>query len=95
MKLLRDKILSLSKQYHQDVISWRRHIHAHPELSMQEFKTAEYVAARLKEFGIPYEKGIAKTGIVGLIRGKNPEKKTVALRADMDALPILESNDVE
>lgn len=95
MTSIKDKILSLSKQYHEEVISWRRHIHAHPELSMQEYKTSDYVAARLKEFGTPYEQGIAKTGIVGLIRGKNPEKKTVALRADMDALPIFESNEVE
>ncbi len=94
MTLLKNKILELSKIYHQEVISWRRYIHAHPELSMQEFETSNYVAARLTEIGIPFEQGIAKTGIVGIISGKNPEKKTVALRADMDALPINEANDV-
>ncbi len=95
MNDLKNRILELSKIYHHEVISWRRHIHANPELSMQEYQTSAYVAALLDEFGIAYEKGIAKTGIVALIYGKNPEKKTIALRADMDALPILEANDLD
>lgn len=94
MQPLKDKILGLGKTYFEDIVAWRRHIHAHPELSMQEYETAAYVAARLDDFGIPYQSGIAKTGIVGIIEGKNPTKKTIALRADMDALPILEANDV-
>jgi len=95
MNDLKNRIIELSKLHHQEVISWRRHIHANPELSMQEYQTSAYVASRLDEFGIAYEKGIAKTGIVALIKGKNPEKKTIALRADMDALPILEANDID
>lgn len=95
MTTLKDKILSLSKEYHQEVISWRRHIHAHPELSMQEFETSAFVAEKLQGFGISVTTGIAKTGVVGLIKGKNPGKKTIALRADMDALPIKEANEVE
>jgi amidohydrolase len=95
MKNLKDKILDLSKLYRNEVIGWRRYIHAHPELSMQEYETSKYVAARLKDFEIEYKTGVAKTGIVGLIKGKNPEKKTIALRADMDALPIIETNKVE
>lgn len=95
MENLKYKILELSKKYQNEVISWRRHIHTHPELSMQEYETSDYVAARLDDFGISYERGIAETGIVALIKGRNPEKKTIALRADMDALPIVEANDVD
>lgn len=94
MNNLKHKILQLSKDFHPDVIAWRRHIHAHPELSKEEFQTAAFVAARLDKFGVPYRKGIAGTGIVALIKGQNPEKKTIALRADMDALPIVQENDV-
>jgi amidohydrolase len=95
MKTIKDRILELSKAWHQEVIGWRRHIHAHPELSMQEYETAAYVAARLDEIGIPYKKEIAKTGIMAWIEGRNPKSKTIALRADMDALPILETNTVD
>ncbi|MCF8367244.1 MAG: amidohydrolase [Bacteroidales bacterium] len=95
MNDLKNKIIELAGKYYTDVISWRRHIHANPELSMQEYQTSAYVAERLDEFGIPYQKGVAKTGIVALIKGKNPEKKTIALRADMDALPIIEANEVD
>lgn len=72
----------------------RRHIHAHPELSFNEFKTAEYIAAHLDKLGILYQKGIAGTGIVAHIEGRNPKKKCIALRADIDALPIQEENNV-
>lgn len=95
MKTIKDKIRELSKAWHQEVIGWRRHIHAHPELSMQEYETAAFVAARLDEIGIRYKKGIAKTGIMAWIEGRNPKSKTIALRADMDALPILEANTVD
>lgn len=94
MNLLAE-IKKLSKEYFEDVVFFRRHFHAMPELSTQEHKTAAYIAARLNEMGISYEEGIAGTGIVGHIKGKNPDSKVVALRADMDALPILEENKVE
>jgi amidohydrolase len=90
---LLSKIKSLSEANHQQTIDWRRHLHANPELSYQEFNTSKFVATQLKTFGIPFTE-IATTGIVGVIKGKNPDKKSVALRADMDALPIQEINEV-
>ncbi|MCD6660506.1 MAG: M20 family metallopeptidase [Lentimicrobium sp.] len=76
----------------QELVAVRRHLHMYPELSMQEEKTSAYIQSKLKEYGIPFTAGIAVHGVVGLIKGKNPEKKVIALRADMDALPILEKN---
>ena len=93
---LKDKIKSLAVANSADVISYRRHLHANPELSFEEFKTADFVAQQLESFGgIKVERGVAGTGVVGLIEGKNPNKKTIALRADMDALPIEEKNEVD
>ena len=75
------------------VIEWRRDIHQNPELSNREFKTAEKIAAHLESLGIETQTGIAKTGVVGILKGANPGK-TVALRADIDALPVTEKNDL-
>ncbi len=80
-------------QVESKVIEWRHHIHQNPELSNREFKTAEYVAAHLKSLGIEVQTGIAHTGVVGILKGKK-SGKVVALRADMDALPVLERNDL-
>src|SRR6478609_4413073 len=91
---LLSRIQSLSKEYSKAVVTQRRHLHANPELSYQEFKTAKYVAEQLKEFGLAPQEGIATTGVVAEVKGKNPDKRTVALRADMDALPIHEANNV-
>ncbi len=88
-------IKQLTRQHKAEVVAIRRHLHQHPELSFQEQETARYVADRLKSFGITPQEGVADTGLVALIEGQNPGKKTVALRADMDALPIHEANDVE
>src|SRR5262245_22182555 len=93
MELLND-IKSLSVQYSKDVIGFRRHLHANPELSYHEYDTAKYVAQQLKAFGLSPKEGVATTGLIVEVRGKNPEKKSIALRADMDALPIYEANDV-
>lgn len=71
------------------VIKWRRHLHQNPELSNREFKTAEYVIAHLKTLGLEIKTGIAKTGVVGILRTGKPGP-TIALRADMDALPVPE-----
>jgi amidohydrolase len=90
---LLNKIKSLSEANHLQTVEWRRHLHSNPELSYQEFNTSKFVAAQLKSFGIPFTE-MATTGIVALIKGKNPDKKSVALRADMDALPIQETNEV-
>lgn len=75
------------------VIEWRRDIHEHPELSNREFKTAEKIAEHLKSLGIEVQTGVAHTGVVGILKGKKPGK-TIALRADIDALPVLERNDL-
>jgi amidohydrolase len=75
-------------------VSLRRHLHSNPELSFQEFETAKYVANSLRNIGLEPVEGIAKTGISALIEGKNPTKKVIALRADIDALPITETNNV-
>lgn len=93
MSLL-EKIKSLSQSYSQEVVGLRRHLHANPELSYQEYNTVKFVAQTLRSFGIEPTEGIAATGLVAEIKGKNPGKKTIALRADMDALPITEANDV-
>jgi amidohydrolase len=93
MNLLQ-RIKSLSDQYSDEVVELRRHLHANPELSYQEFNTAKYVGAQLKKFGLTPKEGIATTGLTVDIAGKNPGKQTVALRADMDALPIQEANNV-
>jgi amidohydrolase len=91
---LLSKIKSLSNSYSEQVVEIRRHLHANPELSYQEFETAKYVATQLRSFGIEPKEGIATTGLIAEVKGKNPDKKTVALRADMDALPIYEANQV-
>lgn len=93
MSLL-DDVKRLANAYATDTVEVRRYIHSHPELSFKEFETANYVAAQLRKLGIEPKEGVAGTGLTALIKGKNPEVRTVALRADMDALPITEQNDV-
>ena len=88
-------IKKLSQDYHESTRALRRHLHANPELSYQENATAAFVADTLSSFGIKATTGIADTGLSALIEGKNPSKKIVALRADMDALPIHEQNEVD
>ena len=81
--------LSIEKK----VIDWRRHFHQNPELSNREFKTAEVIAAHLKSLGLEVQTGVAHTGVVGILKGKHPGK-VLALRADIDALPVEERNDL-
>ena len=83
----------ISSQLENKVIQWRHEIHQNPELSNREFKTAEKIAAHLRSLGIEVQTGIAHTGVVGLLKGKRPGK-VLALRADMDALPVSEQNDL-
>lgn len=90
----REKVKQLAEKNFSRVQQIRHHLHAHPELSFEEFKTSGYVCTVLDELKIPYERGYVKTGIVALIKGKNPDKKVIALRGDMDALPITEKNNV-
>jgi amidohydrolase len=92
--MLKEKIKSLAQELKEEVISNRRHLHANPELSYQEFETANFVKQKLEEIGIHKIESKATTGWTALIEGKNPTKKVIALRADMDALPIVEANEV-
>jgi amidohydrolase len=92
MEELRKKIKNLSSEYLEEVRTIRRHLHAHPELSNDEKETAKYICGKLDEYGILYRKGIAGNGIVGLIKGNDSSGINIALRADMDALPIKEEN---
>jgi amidohydrolase len=92
--VLIDEIRQLASEIHDEVIEIRRHLHAHPELSFHEYETSSFVKARLDEMNISWEP-IAGTGIVALIKGEKPSGQVIALRADMDALPINEINQVD
>ncbi len=94
MDKLKQLITGLGAAYHDEITAIRRHIHSNPELSCEEFETAKYICSKLDEYGIPYQSGIAGTGVVALISGRDSGSDCIALRADMDALPILEENDV-
>jgi amidohydrolase len=85
-----NKIKLLAERYYTEIIEARRYLHQHPELSQQEFGTMEYVANKLRSFGIEPRVGVAKTGVSAIIKGNNPDSYCVALRADYDALPIKE-----
>ncbi|MFZ9300000.1 MAG: M20 metallopeptidase family protein [Chitinophagaceae bacterium] len=91
--MIEERIRQLASAYAADTIAIRHHLHAHPELSFQEFNTSEFVQQKLTEIGIPFSV-MATTGVVGIITGKDPESRVIALRADIDALPIFEGNDV-
>ncbi len=93
MASLQEEIQKKAREYLPEITDIRRHLHQNPELSFQEHKTAAFVEEQLTRFGIPYKTGIAGTGIVGLIEGNDPGAGIVALRADMDALPIPEKNE--
>ena len=83
----------ISEQLEQKVIEWRRDLHQHPELSNREFRTAKVIAEHLNELGLEVQTGIAHTGVVGVLTGGKPGP-TIALRADMDALPVIEQTDL-
>ena len=91
---IKTAIKKLAEEYQIENVNTRRYLHKHPELSFQEFNTSLFVQKQLNNLGIPF-KIIATTGVVGIIKGKNPESRIIALRADMDALPIQEENKVE
>ena len=85
-----NKIKQLAIAYYDEIIESRRYLHRHPELSQQEYVTMEYVAERLRSYGLEPRTGIGKTGVMATVEGRNPSKYCVALRADYDALPIRE-----
>jgi hippurate hydrolase len=91
IKLIQQK----AEQYFSDIQAIRHHIHSHPELSFKEYNTSAFISKKLTAWGIQHKTGVAGTGIVGIIEGKNPDKHCVALRADMDALPIQEANETD
>ncbi|MDA3906702.1 MAG: M20 family metallopeptidase [Bacteroidales bacterium] len=91
---MKDDIKILAKKYLSEIIDIRRELHQFPELAFEEEETARRITQFLDFHEIEYTEKIAKTGIVGIIEGKNPHKKVIALRADMDALPITETNNI-
>ena len=92
--MILEKIKTLAAQHQAENVATRRHLHANPELSYQEFETCKYVQAQLTKIGRPFTV-IATTGVLGIIEGKNPTSRIIALRADMDALPIIEENNID
>jgi amidohydrolase len=92
--MLKDKIKELAAKYSNEFINVRHDLHARPELSFNEFETSKYIQQKLSGWNIPYQV-MATTGVVGIIEGKAAGNKVIALRADMDALPITEQNEVE
>lgn len=92
---MQERIESLARQFEPEIIAVRRYLHRHPELSTQEFQTGKYIERKLTEWGIPCKGGYSGTGVLGIVRGKNPDKRCVALRADMDALPIVEETGLD
>jgi hippurate hydrolase len=87
-------VINRIADFHEDMKTWRRHLHAHPELDFDTHETAAYVVERLKEFGVDdIETGVGRTGVVAVIKGNGGEGPTIGLRADMDALPITEVRD--
>jgi amidohydrolase len=91
--MIKEQIQQLSQSIFNNVVANRRHLHAHPELSFQEVETSAFVAKKLDELGLSYQR-MADNGLVALIKGDKPSNNVVALRGDMDALPITEANDV-
>ncbi|MFT7155611.1 MAG: amidohydrolase, partial [Parvicella sp.] len=90
-----DQIKNIAANIAEEVISHRRYLHQHPELSFQEFETSKYIQNVLDKHHIEYKTGYVKTGIVAIIEGKNPTSKVIALRGDMDALPIQEDTGLD
>src|SRR6476660_5964415 len=91
--MLIQKIKDLAKDLAPEFIEIRHHLHAHPELSYQVFETSRFVQEKLASYNVPFQVK-ANTGIIGIIEGKNPSSRIIALRGDMDALPIVEENDI-
>jgi amidohydrolase len=89
---LAEKIRQLAGEYFNDIVGIRHHLHRFPELSYEEFSTSAYIQEQLRILDIPFQSGYVKTGIIGRIEGNNPDRRIIALRADMDALPITEMN---
>ncbi len=85
-------IITRIAEFHADMTAWRRDIHAHPELAYEEHRTSDLVAAKLQAFGVEVHRGLGGTGVVGTLRGQGQGRRSIGLRADMDALPMPEAN---
>jgi amidohydrolase len=90
--MIKEKIHTLAAQIFDEVVGYRQHLHANPELSFKEYETSKFIKEKLQSWGIPFS-SMADTGVVGIIEGALPSDQVIALRADMDALPIFEAND--
>ena len=86
-------VINRIADFYAEMAEWRHQIHAHPETAFEERKTAELVSRLLQSFGISVDRGIARTGVIGTLKGSAPGDRAIALRADMDALHIEEQND--
>lgn len=95
MSSLPQQIRELAEANFSEVLAMRRHLHMHPELSYNEIETASFVAGQLRRMGLDVKTGIGGHGLTAFISGNNPESRLVALRADMDALPIVEQNETQ
>jgi amidohydrolase len=92
MSDIQQKIKNLSERYFQDTVDIRRHLHQYPELSFKEYETSKFIQQKLSDYGIAFQSGIVETGVLAVIEGNNPSSRCIALRADIDALPIQELN---
>ncbi len=91
---MKDEVWKIAKEIEKEIVEFRRHFHMYPELGFEEVKTSEFVIKKLKELGIEVTPNVAKVGVIGLIKGTGGKGKTIGIRADMDALPMQEENDV-
>jgi len=88
-------VLNTLADCHDEMTSWRRELHQHPELGYEEHWTSDYIAAKLTSFGIEIHRGMGKTGVVGIIRGQGDSSRMIGLRSDIDALPMTEENNFD
>ncbi len=88
-------VINRIAEFHEDIKGWRRDLHAHPETAFEEQRTSDFVAEKLDEWGIEVHRGLATTGVVGVLRGQNNNGRAIGLRADMDALHLTELNEFE
>lgn len=88
-------IVNIIADRHDEMTVWRRHLHAHPELGFEEHMTADFIAEKLESFGIEVHRGMAGTGVVGVIQGQGSSERKIGLRADIDALPMTEANNFD
>ena len=89
-----EKVKNIAKKHVLEVVNIRKHLHANPELSFKEYETSKFIQSVLKKHDIPFTSGHVETGIIATIKGRNPDEKEILLRADMDALPITEDNNI-